>query len=87
MINLDDFSIEELDEFVTKAENKTFAEEIFPTKPQGFVRALNLLQKYAKEKIEAMKHRDKGRIDRAKRFEEKCGNIWRSLPDYAKWND
>lgn len=89
MLNLDECSIEELQEVVQKAEQDItgYARELFPDKPQGFVKAVNTLVKYAKAKIEAMEDRSKGRIPRAEKHEEVANNIWRSLPDYAKWDN
>lgn len=87
MLNLDNSSIEELEEFVQKSEQDkvAFAKELFPDKPPGFVKALNGLEKYAKAKIEAMKDRLNGRIQRALKHEEECEKFYRILPDYAKW--
>lgn len=87
MINLDDVSVDELEEFVQKTEQDrvAFAKELFPDKPPGFVKALNILEKYAKAKIEAMKDRVNGRIQRALKHEEECEKFYRILPDYAQW--
>jgi hypothetical protein len=89
MLNLDLLNIEELQEIVQKAESDVtnYAKELFPTKPQGYVKAVNLLVKYAKAKIEAMEDRLKGRISRADKHQETANNFWRVLPDYCKWDN
>lgn len=86
MINLDSFNVEELEEFVSKAELSPTetAKEHFPT-DKGAVRAINHLIKYAKERSELLKHAAFGREDKVKKLQDKCNNIYRSLPDYAKW--
>lgn len=89
MLNLDQLSIEDLKEVVQKAESNItdYAKELFPERPQGYVKTVNLLVKFAKAKIEAMDDCLKGRISRAEKHEEVCNNHWRALPDYAKWDN
>lgn len=86
-MNLDDISLEDLEEFVLKCEQDkhSFAREIFPAKHSGYVRDLNFLERYAKEKIEAMRDRLAGRIERALKHEENCEKYYRSLSEDARW--
>lgn len=86
-MNLDDVTLEELEEFVNKyAQDKhSLGRELFPDKHPGYMRDLNFLERYAKEKIEAMRDRLAGRIERALKHEENCEKYYRSLSDEAKW--
>lgn len=87
MLNLDSVDIGELEEFLRRCEeDKTkFALELFPQKHPGFVRDVNFLERYCKDKIEAIKDRLKGRIDRALKHEANCEKHYRSLSDFARW--
>ncbi len=87
MLNLDNLSIDELKVFVEEASSneKILADKTFPDKPSGHVRAINLMRKYAIERIEVLDSELKGRIEKTKRSHEKCNSIFRSLPDFAKW--
>jgi hypothetical protein len=51
-------------------------------------RALDILQElhtYAVNASHAVRHRLKGEIDQALRFEARCEMIYRDLPPYARW--
>ena len=86
MINLDSMNVEELQEFVAKTEDKEqFALQIFPEKPPAFVKSLLLLKKYAQERIEVLERTRKGRLEQAAKSKKRCDDIFRVLPDYAKW--
>jgi len=87
MLNLDNLSIDELKVFVEEASanEKALADKTFPDKPPRHVRAINLMRKYAIERIEVLDSALKGRDDKMKKQEKLCNNYYRSLPDYAKW--
>ena len=87
MIDFDSMDIELLEEFLKAcAQDKhKQAVSIFPDKHSGYVRDLNFLEKYAKEKIEAIKDRLAGRIERALKHEENCEKYYRALSEDARW--
>lgn len=86
MLNVDNMNIGELEEFIASAEAdpKAVAQSHFPEE-KGSVRAINFLVKYAKERVVVLDSTSKGRDGKARIHEEKANNIYRSLPDYAKW--
>ena len=88
MINLDDITLDDLREFVLKCEQdkKSLGLSIFPDKPAGWMKTMNLLEHYAKAKIEAIQDRFNGQIQRALTHEQnECDKYYRALPDYARW--
>jgi hypothetical protein len=58
---------------------------LFPTRPDGFVRATCDLRNYAANKATAMTARLAGNIDTALAYERICDAIYSRLPEYAKW--
>lgn len=86
-MNLDELNIDELNEFISDVEinPKKVAQELFPDE-KGSVRAINYLAKYAKEKAELLKHASFNRQDKVKKLKERCDSIYRTIPDFAKWD-
>lgn len=62
----------------------SFARQLFPTCPKGFVRATKDLGHYAGNKAMAMKLRLDGDIQTALMYESICERIYASLPTWAK---
>lgn len=89
MLNLDEMNIQELEEFVSKAEQDpiALAKEIFPTKNKMRVRAINLYLKYSLERKEMLRQTSKGRFKEAEKHKEKSFSIYRLFPDFSKWED
>lgn len=46
---------------------------------------LHLLHTYASNCAQAVRHRSRGEVDQALRFEARCEMIYRDLPPYARW--
>jgi len=46
---------------------------------------LHALHTYATNCAQAVRHRIKGDVDQALRFEARCEMIYRDLPPYARW--
>ena len=46
---------------------------------------LHLLHTYSTNCAQAVRHRLKGDVDQALRFEARCEMIYRDLPPYARW--
>jgi hypothetical protein len=89
MLNLDLMAIDELEEFIVKAEQDSvaLAKEIFPTENSKRVRAINLLVKYAQERKEMLRQTSKGRFKEADKHKEKAFSIYRAFPDFSKWDN
>jgi len=89
MINLDEYSLQELEEFVSKsAEDKqAFGLELWPDKPSSYMRALNCYTKYCQEKIEYMKNVQYGRMARAQNNHEKLCKIYSTIPEAFRWTE
>lgn len=43
------------------------------------------LASYARTKAKAMRHRSKGDINTATKFEDSCEQLYKSLPEWARW--
>jgi hypothetical protein len=63
----------------------SFARQLFPEAPKGFVRATKDLGNYASNKATAMRCRLDGKINEALMYEGICERIYNELPEYAKW--
>lgn len=61
------------------------ARAMFPEKPPGFRRATVSLGHYAFNKSTAMKCRARGEIYTAQHYESICEQIYKRLPDFARW--
>ena len=46
---------------------------------------LHMLHTYSTNCAQAVRHRSKGDVDQATRFESRCEMIYRDLPPYARW--
>ena len=64
---------------------KKLAVRLFPTKPRGYVTATVDLSHYACNKSVAINERLKGNIQVAQVYEKICENIYKILPDFARW--
>ena len=88
-INVDGFSIDadevwNLAEYLTR--NATAAARImFPAKPAGFRRATVSLGHYAYNRATAMRLRGRGDVNTAAIYEAICEQIYRRLPEFARW--
>lgn len=63
----------------------SFAKQLFPLRPKGYVRATKDLGNYASNKAVAMDLRLKGQIQGALSYEAICERIYNQLPEYARW--
>jgi len=61
------------------------ARRLFPTHPRGYLTATIDLGHYASNKSVAINERLKGNIQTAMVYETICENIYKILPDYARW--
>lgn len=61
------------------------ARQLFPSRPTGYVTATKQLGNYACNKAVAMKCRGEGQIQAALTYETICENIYKALPQFAKW--
>ena len=64
---------------------RSIAQQLFPDRPRGYVRALKGLTNYAANKATAMRCRTAGDIVGAQNYERICDNIYDKLPEYARW--
>jgi hypothetical protein len=89
MINLDTFSLQELEEFVAKAteDKQAFGLELFPDRPAGYMRAVNCYVKYCQELIEYMHNVQFNRMARAKNNHEKLSKIYSTIPENFRWSE
>jgi hypothetical protein len=87
MINLDELDLESLEELVARAteDKQALGLQIWPHKPAGFMRALNIYIKYSVEKIEAMRDRSLNRESRAKKHEDNLNKIYGTIPEDFRW--
>lgn len=88
MLNLDELSADELDDFILKAEQDpiSLSKEYFPNENSKRVRAINLLLKYAQFRKEMLRQTSKGRFKEANKHKEKSEAVYRTLPDFSKWD-
>jgi hypothetical protein len=87
-MNLDAMSGDDLMAIWSKSNSVkpvSFARELFPTKPKGYVRATKDLGNYASNKATAMQCRLAGNIQTAIMYEDIADRIYDNLPEYAKW--
>lgn len=61
------------------------AKRLFPTRPRGYVTATVDLSHYACNKAVGINERLKGNIQTAEIYEKICENIYKNLPQYARW--
>lgn len=87
--NPDAMSADDLLEFAHSARGlrpATKARQFFGgTTPKGYVTAFKACRAYADNKATAMKCRERGEIETARRYEAICQRIYDGLPHYAKW--
>lgn len=92
--NLDDMAFLDLSAFaeatskaIGEPQRLAFAESLFPASvsPDEALGVLHALHTYASNCMVAMRHRMKGEIDQALRFESRCEMIYQGLPAYARW--
>lgn len=86
--NLDSMDYDELSDFwmsTNSVRPMKKARELFPDRPTGYLSATKGLGHYAINRATAIRCRKEGKIPEALKYEEICGVIYKSLPDYAKW--
>jgi hypothetical protein len=87
MINLDDYTPDQLEEFLLKAaqDGNGFAKQLFPAKEPGYRRALNMMVKYAETRLDMLDQFSKGRKEKADSIRFRLDAIYRTIPEYAQW--
>ena len=87
MVNLDEMSDYDLNDFYLKSLGSPawLAQQVFPDRPKGYIRAVAALADYAHRKSYAMKLRRDGKISEAEEQERHCARIHADLPAYAQW--
>jgi hypothetical protein len=83
--NLDAMAPTELAEFALRHRDGAAAHLLFPSPTAGRVNAVATLAIYAAWKYMATIERTEGRINDALRLERACDQVYRNLPDYARW--
>ena len=61
------------------------ARKFFPTRPIGYIKAIESLSYYTANKATAMKCRLDGKIATALIYESICDTIYGRLPEWARW--
>lgn len=61
------------------------ARQLFPERPDGYVRATRDLGNYASNKAAAMYCRERGDTIGAQNYETICERIYKKLPPFARW--
>src|ERR1700712_179904 len=77
----------DLDDFYLKSLGSPawLAQQVFPDRPKGYIRAVAALGDYAHRKSYAMKLRRDGKISEAEEQDRQCARIHADLPAYAQW--
>jgi hypothetical protein len=85
--NLDCMMPEEVAAFAVRYRNATAetAAEVFPSRPDGYVEAVQALARYAARKAYAMRCRAEGHVDTALLEERACERLHDALPPFARW--
>ena len=65
--------------------SKAQAAAIFPGRPEGYVEAYDNLVFYVARKRLGMANRLEGNIQAALRHEDRADDLYKELPDYARW--
>lgn len=83
--NFDAMDTGELRDFYMRYKNGGHYLELFPRGGPETVKLTKHLAEYAGFKEAAIRHRLKGTIALAQKFEEQCEDIYQSLPIYVRW--
>jgi hypothetical protein len=87
-LNLDSLEAAELMAFWGRTNSVrplSFARELFPSKPAGYVAATKSLGHYASNKATAIDCRLRGDIQAALMYEEIADRIYSELPEFSLW--
>jgi hypothetical protein len=86
-LNLDSETSEDLMHFWQRTNSVrpiSFAKQLFPTIPKGFIAATKNLGHYASNKATAQNLRLRGDVQTAMMYENICDRIYNELPEWAK---